>query len=895
MTRIRSNNTSIVVLGALALLASAPVYAQDEPDRDTDAGAESDAETSTDTSADTDADTEADTGTEADPEPLHPPHLINAPPPHYPPGRAAEGVHPTVILRITVTAEAQVTDIVIEHSAGDDFDQAAVEAVKRWTFEPARRGDAPVSSRIRVAVHFEPPSAGVPHEGERHEPQTTPHVPTTPMPENIPAEVGPAVEIAETKPEEPERSVYRTDAEVDAERLRAGGRGPVDFEIDREILDAVPVLGASDLLQRVPGLYVARPEGGAVGERIFLRGFDSEHGQDIEFKVGDIPLNQPSHIHGQGYTFLNLVIPETVRDLRVIEGVYDPRQGDFAIAGSIDYDLGVLDRGVYAQTQLGSFRTFRQVAIFAPEKAETDTFGAFQLRRTDGFGENRGGLDGSAMFQYGFGRNKWRFRLHGGFGGARYDLAGVVRRNDLQAGQIDWLGVYPFETARGQNGFNLAGLLGVSGAHRDEDLRNSSFGLWVQFHDFRLKQNFTGFLQTDETGNSPGDLLQQRDRRFVLGGNARHRTKQFVPADWAKGTVELGISGRVDIIGQELNLIEAPLNRIYQERVDADITQGDIGMWLDLDWDFTRFLNIKGGVRADVLFFDVNDRQESVLPEPSPPDSTAGYRRTAAGIAVGPRAAVTIQPIEELDLVLAYGRGFRSPQARSLIENEGVAFTRVHSADIGLRSRVGKNEELKLALTGFLAKLDNDLIFEAHEARFEELGPTTRIGATFYSQFRPAPWLFGALSVTYVRATLDETPEPEPGEPSAGLEAGDPVPFVPPWLLRLDLGVAGDLVTLGEHPLRGNLGLAYTFLGERPLQFSERSPRINLLDLSAGLSWWAFELGLQIYNLVNVQYAAQEFVFESNWNPEASPSDIPARHVAAGAPRTFLFLIGFRI
>lgn len=770
------------------------------------------------------------------------------------------------MLRITVTAEAKIVDVAVEHSAGGDFDEAAVAAVRTWTFEPARRGETPVSSRIRVAVHFEPPTA----EGE-------------------------PAELDNAKGDEPRRDAYRVDAEVDAERLRSGGRGPGDFNIDREILDAAPVFTATDLLKRVPGLYVAQPEGGAVGERIFLRGFDSEHGQDIEFKVGGVPINQPSHIHGQGYTFLNFVIPETVRDLRVIEGVYDPRQGDFAIAGSIDYELGVEERGVYAKTELGSFRTFRQVAIFAPEKGASDTFGAFQLRRTDGFGENRGGVDGSAMFQYGFGRDKWRFRVQGGFAGARYDLAGVVRRDDVRDGRVEWLGVYPYETARAQNGFNVASMIGVSGEHRGKDLRNSSFGLWVQFHDFRLKQNFTGFLETDENGDTPGDLIEQLDRRFVVGGDARHRTAQFAPSERAKGTVELGVSARIDIIAQELNLIEAPLNRIYEERIDADITQGDIGMWLDLDWDFTRFLNIKGGVRTDVLFFNVNDKKENELPNPPPTDAFPGYRRTAAGIAVGPRAAVTVKPIEQLDIILAYGRGFRSPQARSLVENEGVPFTRVHSADVGLRSRIGQNDQLQLALTGFFAKLDNDLIFEAHEARFEELGPTTRIGATFYSQFRPFPWLFGAVSVTYAHATLDQTPQPEFGEPDAGLQAGDPIPFVPPWLVRLDLGAAEDLVNLGERPLRGNVGLGYTFIGERPLAFSQSSPRVNLLDLSAGLSWWFLELGLQIFNVANAQYAAQEFVFESNWDPGTPASDTPARHVAAGAPRTFIFQIGFRL
>ena len=764
-----------------------------------------------------------------------------------------------------------MTDIVVEHSASADFDAAAVEAVQNWVFEPATKGGEPVSSRIRVAVHFEEPDVGV-HD------QTG-------------AYAG-AATVADTGADAGADAArgFGAKARVDAEPLRSGGRGAADFTIDNQILNAAPVFSANDLLKRVPGLYAAQPEGGAVGERYFLRGFDSEHGQDIEFKIGGMTLNQPSHIHGQGYTYQGFLIPELVRELRVTEGVYDPVQGDFAIAGTIDYDLGVEQRGMYAKTDLGSFRTFRQIAIFAPEGSEADTFGAFQIRRTDGFGQNRDGIDGTAIFQYGFGRDKWRFKVHGAFAGARYNLAGVLRLDDIEAGEVGWTDVYPFDTARAQNGFNLTTFAGVSGARRDENKRNSSFGLWLQFHDFRLKQNFTGFLEEEEAGNLPGDLIEQLDRRFVINGNARHRTHQFAPAENAKGTVELGIDGRVDLIGQQLNLIEAPENRVYEERIDADITQTDIGMWLDLDWDFSKYFNLAGGVRADVLFFNVTDRQESVSP-----DDVTPYRRTAAGVAVGPRAVATVKPIQELDVVLSYGRGFRSPQARTIVENENVDFTTVHSADFGLRSRIGKKDELKLALTGFFTKLSNDLIFEAHEARFEELGPTTRIGAVFYAQARPLPWLFGAFSVTYVRATLDETPPPEPGEPPSGLQASDPIPFVPPWLIRLDIGAAEDLVDLGKHPLRGNIGLGYTFIGARPLRSSLESPPVNLLELQAGLSWWFFELGFQVFNLLDTRYAAQEYVTESNWDPALPPVDEAVRHISAGAPRTFLFQIGFRL
>ncbi len=146
MKRNRRNSTRAIALAALTLWATGQVQAQEEPK-----GAR-------DTGSDVDTDAGTDAGTDAD---LHPPHLLDSPPPAFPPGREGTGLHPTVILLLTITAEAKVSDIVVEHSASADFDAAAVEAVQDWTFEPATKGGVPISSRIRVAVHFEEPDVGV--------------------------------------------------------------------------------------------------------------------------------------------------------------------------------------------------------------------------------------------------------------------------------------------------------------------------------------------------------------------------------------------------------------------------------------------------------------------------------------------------------------------------------------------------------------------------------------------------------------------------------------------------------------------------------------------------------------------------------------------------------------
>lgn len=885
MKRIETHNTCIVVLGALALLASASARAQDDPAPEAPAEAGTDAGT--------------DAGTRAD---LHPPHLIESPPPHYPKGREAEGLHPTVVLRITVTPEAKVADIVVEHSAGADFDAEAIRAVERWTFEPARRGETPVASRIRVAVHFEPPTVGLPHEGETHESQEAPHVVAPgPPPAYEPAQVSPASLAGEEAPtaEPSQKAGFGATAEIEAEKLRGEDRGASDFTIDRKILDAAPVNSTRDLLLRVPGLYIANAEGQAAGDFIYLRGFNAEHGQDIELKLGQVPLNQPSNIHGQGYAYLGFIVPEAVRELRVIEGVYDPAQGDFAVAGTVELDLGVEQRGIYAKSELGSFRTFRQVGIFAPKGTDPSTFGAFQIQRSDGFGQNRDGLNGSGMFQVGLARDQWRFRLHGAFWGSRYNSAGVLRLDDIEAGNVGFYDVYSFETARAQNAFNAGAIMGVRGESRGKNLKNSSFDLWVQLHDLRIQQNFTGFLERSRVNPDwvgRGDLIEQRDRRLVFGGNGRHRTARFEPAEWAQGTVEMGVSGRVDLINpQQQSLIEAPLNQTWDERVDANIVQGDIGLWIDLDWDFTKYLNFKGGVRADVLFFDVDDELGNFVPDFRPENYIPGYRRTSAGVVAGPRLALTGKPIEQLDIIAAYGEGFRSPQARTLVDGEIAPFSKVRSLDVGLRSRIGKSDELELTLTGYRTWLTQDVFFEASEGRLENIGPTSRTGFVFYATTKPLPWLVGAVSVTYVHAVLEGPPPATVENPTPPFGQGDLLPLIPPWVVRLDIGASDDLVDLWKYPLRGHLGVGYTFIGARPLPFSQFADPFSVLDLSGRLSWWMFELGLQVYNLLDAQYAGNEFVFVSDWDPTSVPSRIPARHISAGPPRTILFTIGIQL
>ncbi|RPH64542.1 MAG: energy transducer TonB, partial [Myxococcaceae bacterium] len=84
-----------------------------------------------------------------------PPEVVESPPAEYPPGATTSAV---VVTQVTVDAAGQVTTAEIAESAGKEFDDAALAAVRRWTFRPALRDGKPFAARVRIPFRFEPPS-----------------------------------------------------------------------------------------------------------------------------------------------------------------------------------------------------------------------------------------------------------------------------------------------------------------------------------------------------------------------------------------------------------------------------------------------------------------------------------------------------------------------------------------------------------------------------------------------------------------------------------------------------------------------------------------------------------------------------------------------------------------
>jgi len=100
-------------------------------------------------------------------------------------------------------------------------------------------------------------------------------------------------------------------------------------------LALTPAYRPGQLLETVPGLQVTSHSGEGKANQYLMRGYNLDHGTDLSVAVDGMPVNSPTHAHGQGYTDLNFMIPELATNIHFTKGTYYADRGDFASVGSI--------------------------------------------------------------------------------------------------------------------------------------------------------------------------------------------------------------------------------------------------------------------------------------------------------------------------------------------------------------------------------------------------------------------------------------------------------------------------------------------------------------------------------------------------------------------------------
>ena len=778
----------------------------------------------------------------------------------------APAIEVQVAVAVVVEADGTVSSaIASSHLPADapaSFDAAAAEAARGARFHPSTRDGRPVRSRIEYVVVFHPPPGAPPPAPAPPAPSAPPAPAPVPPPDS---ELIPVVQVhgsAWTSP-----------------------RGLGDVRIDREQLQASPRQQTSEMLSAAPGFFVDHEDGEGIGNDVYLRGFDLEHGSGIEMRLGSIPINVPTHILGQGYADANFIIPEVVRSVRVLEGPYDPRQGDSAIVGSAYFDLGVPERGYQLRASGGSFDQFRLVGIAAPRDAGEETFAAFSLRSTNGYGQNRASQSGSLNAQYGFDIGaRDHLRIVATAYGARSLLAGVVRQDDVDAGRLGYYDSYPTVSGGFAGGQSVQTGRVVLGADFDEVAASGArfeIAPWFMWTNFRSRQNYTGALessQIDPALSGLGDLFELTNQETAAGLTSRFHTQPLSIGTFGDLAVEPGVYVRLGHTNQTKSLLEPDTLTVWDRRIEAALDTFDAGAYVDLDLRLWKRLHLSGGPRVDLLTVSIDDRLAGLVPAGSTPSVLTGAAvRNVEGISAGPRLTASYDLLDSLTPVVSYGEGFRSLDAQTLREG-GTPYSKIRSVEGGVRFRAAR-DRLQASVAAFETWVDNELVFEAAAGGFETESASVRRGVIASLLARPYDWLLGSLAFSATDATFS----------TLVYGVGHYVPNVPPVIFRADVTAHHALTTIAGKPLEGRVGVGYTFLAGRHLTDTLVGPSNNVLNAKAAVRYDWVEVGVDGYNVLNLKYADDAEYYVSNWSVRPGQQlASQAVHVTSAPPLTVL-------
>ncbi len=636
-------------------------------------------------------------------------------------------------------------------------------------------------------------------------------------------------------------------------RARQPERSASEVVVPQEILKATPRTSSTDVLRLVPGLVASQHSGGGKAHQLFLRGFDAAHGQDVELNVAGLPVNEPSHIHALGYADTNFLIPEAIREIRVYEGAYRAWQSDFAIAGTVRFELGLPEDGVLLSGRLGQFGERRLLLGVRPAMGPS-TFAALDLEQNGGFGPQRAHQRASFLSQLELPLTpggQATLRAVVGSYAARFHAAGVLPEADVLSGQR---GFFDAATTRqGGAASRHQALLGLTVRGGGATTTLELFGI---ASDLRLRHNFTGYRL-----DGRGDGQEQSHDALTLGARAGYVRHLLLGGHGFR--LELGLGGRRDGVEQTQRRYREADATFWRDEIDAQLTQSSGFGHAELSTTFGRWAAFVGG-RADALSFDVFD---ALAFEEKRSYDGQGYARAAFGVHWGLKAGLERRVGEALRLFLNYGDGFRSPQARSLADGERAPFVNVRGAEVGA---LYARERWSLQGSGFGTYVEDDVFFDHAVGTTVSTGATGRAGASLVALVRPNDAFVFMGSATYAHAAV--------------LSRRTLLPYFAPLVGRLDAGYERP-VSIGGARITPLAGVAFTFIGPRPLPFDERSRSVALVDLRAGLRYRALTLQLDMRNALDTRWRDGEFVYSSRFDPSAVASLVPARHFTAGYPR----------
>ncbi len=615
--------------------------------------------------------------------------------------------------------------------------------------------------------------------------------------------------------------------------------------ISRIDLDLKPVKNTQELLRTIPGLFIAQHAGGGKAEQIFLRGFDCDHGTDIQVSVDGMPINMVSHAHGQGYADAHFIIPETINNIDFGAGPYYTRQGNLNTAGYVSFSTFRSIPGSMIQVEGGRFNTFRSLAMIDLLKKDKDKQSAYiaadynytdgptiskqRFKRLNLFGKYNTLLSPSTQLSFSASAfsSKW-------------DASGQVPDRAVKDGTIDRFGsIDPSEggnTERYNANLVLSTRLKKGGSWQNQ--------FFYSRYIFNLYSNFTFFM------NDPvnGDEINQREKRDIFGYSSTLSKKTYIGKATLLSTDGAGL--RYDATRN--SQLATAVNRSFLDNIKlGDIKELNAFAFTDQQLTIGNWL-INAGLRFDYFHFGYHDR----LVDPQLPS-----RQKAI---LSPKLNIQYSISKAAQVYVKGGKGFHSNDTRVVIENAGKEILpAAYGADLGVILKPFDN--LFLNIAAWYLYLDQEFVYVGDAGVIEPSGKSKRQGVDVIARYQFTRNLFATGNFNFTKPRTI-------GEP----KGADYIPLAPTFTS------VGGIYYNKKKGFNG--GISYRYLKNRPANKdnSITAKGYFLLDASINYTRPRYEVGVAVENIFNVKWNEAQFATESQLRNEVSP--VNELHYTPGTP-----------
>ena len=578
-----------------------------------------------------------------------------------------------------------------------------------------------------------------------------------------------------------------------------------------------PLLRTGDVLELVPGMVVTQHSGTGKANQYFLRGFNLDHGTDFATYVDGMPVNMRTHAHGQGYTDLNFVIPETIATLAYKKGPYYADVNDFSSAGSAE--MATADRFEDGLLELGAGENafYRMLLLdSSPLLAGTASY-ALELNGYDGpWSDIKEDVKkGNALLKYvqalGDGEASVSLMAYDN----KWNSPDQIPLRAVEDGTIDKLGSID-ETLGGKSR-----RYSVSTQWQNPDWDVSAYAIR---YTLNLWSNFTYFLD-DEVD---GDQFEQRDNRWIYGGKTVY--KQALSVAGLPLVNRYGAEFRYDDI-DEVGLYKTQgqrrLGPVRSDRVDEWST----GVFAESQLTWNDSIRTVLGARYDYFNFDVHSRVDDNIYGVDL-GSNSGQEHDGK-LALKGSAIYTFN--DEWETYVSIGQGLHSNDARGTAATvdpiDGGSILPVDPLVDSLGYEWGVrgfwSERLNTSIALWNLEIDSELLFVGDAGNTEASRGSRRKGVEVASYYRLADEWTLDLEYAYTDSKFtDYAPE------------GDAIPGSIDKVLQAGISAELDSGWFGSLRLR--------YFGERPLleDGSVKSEDSTVVNLRVGyrLPRWTFKV-----------------------------------------------------